>query len=64
MQLRRGGIRRPILILGYTPPAYARDLVAMGLRQEVHSLEYARALHEELKLSLIHILKTFAPLPA
>ena len=49
MQLRRGGIRRPILILGYTPPAYARDLVAMGLRQEVHSLEYARALHEELK---------------
>lgn len=38
MQLRRGGIRRPILILGYTPPAYARDLVAMGLRQEVHSL--------------------------
>ena len=43
MQLRRGGIRRPILILGYTPPAYARDLVAMGLRQEVHSLEYARA---------------------
>ena len=35
--------------MGYTPPAYARDLVAMGLRQEVHSLEYARALHEELK---------------
>ena len=49
MQLRRGGIRRPILILGYTPPAYARDLVAMGLRQEVHSLEYARALHERRK---------------
>ena len=33
MQLRRGGIRRPILILGYTPPAYARRSgQRMGLR--------------------------------
>jgi len=37
MQLRRGGIRRPILILGYTPPAYARDLVAMGLRNSLRN---------------------------
>ena len=48
-QLRRGGIRGPILILGYTPPFYAEELAKMGLRQEVHSLEYAAALNERLK---------------
>lgn len=48
-QLRRSGIRGPILILGYTPPFYAEDLAKMGLRQEVHSLEYAMALNERLK---------------
>lgn len=48
LQLRRGGLRTPILILGYTPPFYATDLAAMNLRQEVHSLEYARRLNERL----------------
>ena len=38
VQLRRGGIRLPILILGYTPPFYAEDLVDMGIRQEIHSM--------------------------
>lgn len=47
-QLRHGGIRGPILILGYTPPKYAEELAKMGLRQEVHSLEYARQLNERL----------------
>ena len=47
-QLRRGGIRGPILILGYTPPKHAEDLAKMGLRQEVHSLAYARMLNERL----------------
>ena len=49
VQLRRGGIRQPILILGYTPPFYAEDLVDMGIRQEIHSLEYARQLHDALR---------------
>ncbi len=49
VQLRRGGIRLPILILGYTPPFYAEDLVDMGIRQEIHSLEYARQLHDALR---------------
>lgn len=49
LQLRRSGLRLPILILGYTPAAYAADLVQMDLRQEVHSLEYARELNEELR---------------
>ena len=48
IQLRRGGIRGPILILGYTPPELADSLVAYGLRQEVHSLEYARQLQARL----------------
>ena len=48
LQLRRGGIRGPVLILGYTPPFYALDLAGMNLRQEVHSLEYAQKLNERL----------------
>ena len=48
LQLRHGGIRGPILILGYTPPRYAEELAKLGLRQEVHSLEYAQALNEHL----------------
>ena len=48
-QLRCNGIRGPILILGYTPVKYAEDLAKMGIRQEVHSLEYARTLNECLK---------------
>lgn len=44
LQLRQAGIRLPILILGYTPPAYAEDMADMGIRQEIHSLEYARQL--------------------
>lgn len=48
-QLRCNGIRGPILILGYTPVKYAEDLAKMGIRQEVHSLEYAWALNERLK---------------
>ena len=48
VQLRRSYIRLPILILGYTPAFYAEDMVDMGVRQEVHSLEYARQLSEAL----------------
>lgn len=48
IQLRRGEVRLPILILGYTPPRYVRGMVEMGISQEVHSLEYARALNEQL----------------
>jgi len=42
VQIRRGGIRTPILILGYTPPIYAEMMIHMDIVQEVHSLEYAR----------------------
>ena len=48
VQLRRSYIRLPILILGYTPAFYAEDMVDMGIRQEVHSIEYAMQLAEAL----------------
>ncbi len=48
IQLRRGGVRLPILILGYTPALYARDMAEMNVRQEVHSLAYARELEARL----------------
>ena len=48
VQLRRGGIRTPILILGYTPPAYAENMLYLDMTQEVHSLEYAKQLNDAL----------------
>lgn len=48
IQIRRDGIRTPILILGYTPAEFADNMVFMDITQEVHSLEYARALNERL----------------
>ena len=55
MQLRRGGIRGPILILGYTPPKHAEDLAKMGLRQEIHSLDYACMLNQMLEGTSLRI---------
>lgn len=43
--LRRQGISRPILILGYTPPGDAAALAAQEITQAVYSLEYAAALN-------------------
>lgn len=48
VQLRRGGVRLPILILGYTPASYADTMVFMDITQEVHSLEYAQELDSAL----------------
>lgn len=48
VQIRRGGIRAPILILGYTPAMYAENMLYLDLTQEVHSLDYAQALNEAL----------------
>lgn len=44
--LRTQGITRPILILGYTPPACAAALANHNITQAVYSLEYAAALNE------------------
>ncbi len=49
VQLRRAGVRLPVLILGYTPPEYADTMVFMDLTQEIHALDYAEALEERLR---------------
>jgi alanine racemase len=44
LQLRRCGISKPILILGYTPPEYADVLIEKKISQTVFSLDYAKEL--------------------
>ena len=48
VKLREGGIKAPILILGVTPPFFARQLWELGVTQCVPSLEYAEALSSRL----------------
>ena len=44
LQLRKNGVSKPILILGYTPAEMAYDLASNRISQSVFSLEYAREL--------------------
>jgi alanine racemase len=44
IQLRKTGIKAPILIFGYTLPELASDLIEYDLTQTVHTPEFARAL--------------------
>ncbi|QNK40152.1 alanine racemase [Caproicibacter fermentans] len=45
-QLRRAGIKLPILILGYTPPEMAEELARLNISQAMVGGEYAAALSE------------------
>ncbi len=47
MSLRTQGIFHPILILGTTPPARAKQLCEYNITQTVYSMDYARELQEE-----------------
>ena len=47
LELRRGGIEKPILILGYTPPHYAAALAVNNISQAVFSSNYAQQLSEQ-----------------
>lgn len=49
LELRINGSKLPILILGYTPAAYARELSENNISQAVLSLEYAHELSESAK---------------
>lgn len=49
VQLRRVDVKLPVLLLGYTPSRYAKEMAKMGIRQEIHSIEYARNLNEQLR---------------
>ena len=59
LELRRGGITMPILILGHTPPAYTGTLIENGITQTVSALakarEYAEAAAALGKTLRIHI---------
>jgi alanine racemase len=50
MQLRNCDIKKPILILGFTPPEYAEDLIKNNIAQTVLSLEYARELSRQAQV--------------
>lgn len=59
LELRRGGIRMPILILGHTPPEYTQALIENNITQTVtclaKALEYSAAasvLGQELKIHI------------
>lgn len=47
IELRRGGISKPILILGYTPAEYAAELAQHNITQTVYDMESAKALSAE-----------------
>lgn len=44
LDLRRAGVAAPVLVLGWTPPERAADVVAAGLDQTVFDIEDASAL--------------------
>lgn len=46
LELRKSGIEAPILILGYTPLDFTKDLIDQNIEQTVYSLEYAIGLSE------------------
>ena len=45
-QLRRFGVKAPILILGHTPQQWAQDLVELDITQTVYQYEMARAISD------------------
>lgn len=47
LELRRYGIKVPILVLGYTQPERAKAIVEYDIEQAVYSYELAKALSEE-----------------
>lgn len=59
MELRRTGIDTPIMILGYTPLDFVRDIVNHSIEQTVYSYDYASVLSREAqrfkKKAKIHI---------
>ena len=54
-EIRALGINKPILILGYTPPARAKELYEFDLIQTVFSYDFARKLNESAEKESISI---------
>ena len=55
LQLRNADIDTPILVLGYTPPIYAKQLAENNISQCVYSSEYAAELNAEALASGVKI---------
>lgn len=55
LELRRNGIDKPILILGYTPPEYAAKLALNGISQAVFEAPYGKALAEHAKKAGVQV---------
>lgn len=55
LQLRKVGITKPVLILGYTPPEKAAELVFNDISQSVFSTEYAKALSDHAVLAGVQV---------
>lgn len=59
LELRKFGYKKPILILGFTPPNFAKEIVENDITQTVFSYELAQAISKEAvkqnKTAKIHI---------
>lgn len=59
IELRRNGFKEPILILGYTPYEFAKDLVKNDITQSIFSYDLAKEISNEAvrqqKIAKIHI---------
>ncbi len=55
LELRIGGITLPILILGYTPEIYAKELSDNNISQAVVSVDYARKLSQSARQSGVEV---------
>lgn len=59
LELRKGGIQAPIMILGYTPGTFKEEIVKNHIEQTVYSYDLAKELSEEAvkskEVAKIHI---------
>lgn len=59
IELRNNGFNNPILVLGFTPPTFAKEIVEYNITQTVFSYELAAAISQEgikqNKVAKIHI---------
>ncbi|SFA91597.1 alanine racemase [Clostridium frigidicarnis] len=49
IELRNSGIEAPMMILGYTPIDFAKDIIVYDIEQTVYNLEYAKELSKAAK---------------
>ena len=55
LALRSDGVKKPILILGYTPPCCAKDLAENDISQCVYSLDFAKELSKNAAAADVNV---------